>query len=120
MKYSTILLTSILLMGCTERSGQQRPQTIADTVLTNGNVVTIDESRPFASAVAIIGDRITAVGSNEEIAAFVGDATEVIDLQGKTAIPGFIEGHGHFTGVGQQEQMPAIDNNHSRVRDFLG
>ncbi len=73
---------------------------VADLVLRNGNVTTVDEDQPRAEAVAITADRITAVGSNAEIAAYIGDGTEVIDLAGSTAIPGLIEGHGHYTSFG--------------------
>jgi hypothetical protein len=77
----------------------------ADLVLTNGKIVTVDASLPEAEAVAIQGDRIVAVGSSADIEAFVGGATEVIDLQGRLAIPGFIEGHGHYVGLGQSKMI---------------
>ncbi len=73
----------------------------ATMVLRHGKVVTLDDAVPEAQAVAIRGDRIVAVGTDEEIAPYVGESTEVIDLAGQLAIPGFIESHGHFTGVGQ-------------------
>jgi predicted amidohydrolase YtcJ len=73
---------------------------VADLVLTNGNVVTVDPSQPAAEAVAVTGDRITAVGSAADIDSYIGADTEVIDLGGQTAIPGFIEGHGHYTSFG--------------------
>ena len=73
----------------------------ATMVVRNGKIVTADEGRPEAQAMAIRGDTIVALGTNEEIAPYVGDTTEVIDLNGLLAVPGFIEGHGHFTGVGQ-------------------
>jgi predicted amidohydrolase YtcJ len=73
----------------------------ADIVLRNGRIVTVDEARPEAEAVAIRGHTIVAVGTDAEIARHVGRATRVIDLGGRLAIPGFIEGHGHFMGVGQ-------------------
>ena len=73
----------------------------ADLVLRNGKVVTMDAKHPQAQAVAITGDKITAVGSNAEIQAYVGPKTRVIDLQGHLAIPGFNESHGHFTGLGE-------------------
>ena len=79
---------------------EQSTHAVADLVLTNGNVVTVDNNTPNAEAVAVIGDRIAEVGSAAAIAAYIGDDTEVIDLEGKTAIPGFIEGHGHFTSFG--------------------
>ncbi len=72
----------------------------ADLVLRNGNVVTVDDTKPAAEAIAIIGDRIHAVGDNEFVGSFVGEHTEVIDLAGRTAVPGFIEGHGHYTSFG--------------------
>ena len=75
----------------------------ATLVLTNGRIVTVDSARPEAQAVAIAGDRIIAVGTNAEIQRLVTAATQVIDLQGRLAIPGFIEGHGHFTGLGQSK-----------------
>ncbi len=62
----------------------------ADMVLRNGTIVTVDEAVPEVEALAVRGDRIIALGSNEEISAYVGDRTEVIDLEGRTAIPGFI------------------------------
>lgn len=72
----------------------------ADLVLRNGKVVTVDEKNPVAQAIAVRGDAIVAVGSNKEIEQYVGDRTHVIDLGGKLVVPGFIEGHGHFTGIG--------------------
>jgi predicted amidohydrolase YtcJ len=72
----------------------------ADLVIRNGKVVTMDTTKPAADAIAIRGGRIEAVGTNAEIAKYVGPSTKVIDLGGKLAIPGFIEGHGHFTGLG--------------------
>jgi predicted amidohydrolase YtcJ len=72
----------------------------ADLVLRNGRVLTVDDRMPEAQAVAARAGRIVFVGSNADAARFVGASTRVIDLAGKLAIPGFIEGHGHFTGVG--------------------
>ncbi|HEX6941036.1 MAG TPA: amidohydrolase [Longimicrobiales bacterium] len=77
----------------------------ADLVLVNGKVVTVDASRPEAEAVAIAGDTIVAVGSDREIRRYVGANTEVIDLDGRLAIPGFIEGHGHFMGLGRAQMI---------------
>jgi predicted amidohydrolase YtcJ len=72
----------------------------ADLVLTNGRIVTVEDARPEAAALAVRGDRIEALGSADEIKRLIGPSTTVIDLQGRLAIPGFIESHGHFTGVG--------------------
>lgn len=79
----------------------------ADLVLRNGRVATADDAMPEAEAIAVTGDRIVAVGSSEDIARHVGEATKVIDLEGRLAIPGFIEGHGHFAYLGHA--MMALD-----------
>jgi len=73
----------------------------ADLVLRNGKIVTVDSAHPEAQAIAITGDRITAVGSDADIERYAGPNTKTIDLQGQLAIPGFIESHGHFTGLGE-------------------
>jgi predicted amidohydrolase YtcJ len=100
MKIRAIVFFTVLLVGCGSESDTTATHPVADLVLTNGNVVTVDESQPFAEALAVNGDRIVAVGSSSDIGAYIGDATQVIDLQGQTAIPGLIEGHGHYTSFG--------------------
>ncbi len=72
----------------------------ADLVLKNGKLLTMDPARPVAAALAVSGDRIVAVGSDAEIDRLRGEGTRVIDLAGKTASPGFVDGHAHFTGIG--------------------
>ena len=82
---------------------QQPASPPADLVLSNGKVVTVEDGMPEAQAIAVVGDRIAAIGSNADIKRHVGPKTQVIDLKGQLVIPGFIEGHGHFTGVGQAQ-----------------
>src|SRR5262245_27866769 len=82
---------------------QQPASPPADLVLTNGKIVTVEEGMPEAQAIAVVGDRIAALGSSADIKRHVGPKTQVIDLKGQLVLPGFIEGHGHFTGVGQAE-----------------
>ncbi len=77
----------------------------ADLVLRNGKIVTLDAAKPQAEAIAITAGKIVAVGSNAQIAREIQPTTKVIDLGGKLAIPGFIEGHGHFMGIGQSKMM---------------
>ncbi|MEK6755614.1 MAG: amidohydrolase [Bacteroidota bacterium] len=79
-------------------AAQERP---ADLVIRNGKIVTMDANKPLALALAVRGDVIVAVGTDKEIQPYVGATTKVINLNGKLAIPGFIEGHGHFMGIGQ-------------------
>lgn len=77
----------------------------ADLVLLDGHIVTVDEGRPTAQAVACRADRIVAVGTSEEIRRWIGPATRTLDLHGATVVPGFIESHGHFVGLGQSKMI---------------
>src|SRR5712692_3050772 len=68
----------------------------ADLVLVNGKVVTVDDRFTIAEALAVAGERVTAVGRNAEIEKLKGPATRVIDLGGRTVIPGLIDNHAHY------------------------
>ena len=72
----------------------------ADLVLRNGRIITMDNRWPQVSALAVKGDRISAVGSDRDMLRYTGMETQVIDLKGMLTIPGFIEGHGHFFSLG--------------------
>lgn len=91
---SMLIFVSCLILSCSQ-SVQQ-----ADLVLHNGTIYTMNEALPQAEAVATRDGKIVFVGSNADVQAWIGDATEVIDLQGKTTTPGFIESHGHLMGIG--------------------
>lgn len=97
MKHLVLICSVICLASC---GGAPSEGPTADLVLLNGNVLTVDAETPRAEAIAVQGDRILAVGDNDEIARYVTDQTRVVDLVGQTAIPGFIEGHGHYTSFG--------------------
>jgi len=73
----------------------------ASLVLRNGKIATMNPAAPLAQAIAVRGDRVAALGSNRDASQWIGPATRVIDLHGMLAIPGFIEGHGHFTSLGE-------------------
>lgn len=94
-------LAFLLLPAC-QPDGAGEP---ADLVLTNGKIVTMDPDVPEAEAMAVKGYTILAVGSVREMAAHVGPGTRVIDLEGKLAVPGFIDSHGHYMGLGQSKMM---------------
>ncbi len=96
MKNYFSLFVLLVFFSC----GEQQPKEGVDMVLFNGNVITMDSVSPKVQAVAIKDHRIQSIGNDKEIKALIGDNTEVIDLKGQTAIPGFIEGHGHFSGLG--------------------
>ncbi len=72
---------------------------LAEIIFTGADVVTMDEARPSAQAVAIAAGRIVGVGSAAEIQGFKGEATRVIDLKEKALLPGFVDGHSHFFQV---------------------
>ena len=71
-----------------------------DTVYLNGEIVTMDEAAPSAEAVAVRGDEIVAVGSSAEVEALAGPGTQVVDLAGRTMVPGFYAPHDHFPWAG--------------------
>lgn len=98
MKHLLALLILISLPAA-----QQPAAEPATLVLRNGKIVTVDAKTPEAQAIAVRGDRIAAVGSNADIQRYIGPATQVIDLRGQLAIPGLIESHGHFMGLGQSK-----------------
>jgi hypothetical protein len=78
-------------------------QSRADLVLLHGDLFTVDSQHPRAQAIAVRGNRIAAVGTDAEMQHWVGSKTRVVDLQGRLAIPGFIDGHGHYTGLGESK-----------------
>ena len=81
------------------------PEGVAELVLSNGKIATLDEGNAVVSALAVRDGRIAAVGADEEVGGWIGEGTRVIDLAGRLAIPGFIEGHGHFMGLGNAKMI---------------
>ena len=77
----------------------------ADLILTNGKVITVDEKFSITEAVAVKGDRIMAVGKAKDIEKLKGKKTEVVDLEGKTVLPGLYDSHLHMIGTGQALQL---------------
>ncbi len=75
--------------------------TSADLALIGGNILTMNSSQPIAEAVAVKGDRIIKVGTNDEIRQLVGKITRVVQLDGKTVVPGFIDTHIHVVDYGR-------------------
>src|ERR671931_2945241 len=72
----------------------------ADLILTNGKIITVNDTFQIAQAVAVKGARIVAVGSNGDITKLAGPNTQRIDLHGKSMVPGFIDNHAHFQEEG--------------------
>ena len=102
-------LCAMLLFG-TLRDAAAQPS--ADLVLVNGKVWTVSEAEPRAEAVACRGNRIAAVGSNDEIRKWIGPATKVIDAGGKLVLPGFNDAHVHFFSGG--ESLAGVQLRHAK------
>lgn len=94
-KFYFLALLGLILFSCSSNNVDP-----ADMVFTNGTVYTVDEANPKGSAVAVKDGLILAVGSSEDLAKYIGESTEVIDLEGKTMTPGLIESHAHLMGIG--------------------
>jgi predicted amidohydrolase YtcJ len=125
---SAVLASSIALtLGC---KSSPSPADTADLIYTNGNIITMDDALPSAKGVAIKDGKILLVGSDEDVLKAKGDKTRVIDLAGKTMIPGFVDSHSHFSAVGLQaisanllpppdgavQSIPALQQT---LRDFM-
>jgi predicted amidohydrolase YtcJ len=93
------LLALLCLMGAIT------PQQPADLVLRGGKVAVVDDEFTIAQAIAVRGYEVVAIGTDTEMDAYIGGDTEVIELDGRLAIPGFIEGHGHFLGLGRAKMI---------------
>lgn len=94
------LTASLILFAVVSCGKKELP---ADLVIRGGTIYTVDPGQPKAEAVAIRDGKIVAVGSTAVVENFIGDRTQLLELQGRVATPGFIEGHGHLMGVGYNE-----------------
>ena len=92
----------------------------ADIVFINGEVITVDQKNSIAEALAVKGNRISAVGTNQEMKVFIGEETNVIDLQGKSLLPGFIDSHIHLILYGVNQLAVSCKAEHiESVKDLL-
>jgi predicted amidohydrolase YtcJ len=87
----------------------------ADTILLNGNIVTVDQRFSIAQGLAIRGDRIVAVGKNADVLEHQGPGTKIIDLKKQTVIPGLIDNHAHFIRAPEHDEL-RLDGVTSRAR----
>jgi len=99
---TTALVLGVLIVGVAilSKMAIRLPAPPDHQVFINGDVLTMDASSRIVEAVSVRGERIEAVGSTDEIMALVSNQTEVVDLRGRTLMPGFIDAHGHFPGSG--------------------
>lgn len=97
------IATLLAISGTSIASSAQ--QAAPDLILSNGKIITVDERFSIAQAVAVRGDRIVAVGTNQQITALAGPSTRRIDLQGRAVTPGIIDNHAHFMEEGAYWQL---------------
>ncbi len=111
-----LLLSGLAVTACSGPAPEP-----ADLVLLSGRVVTMDPDQPEGEALAARNGRIVAVGTDRAIRDHVGPDTEVVDLGGRLAIPGFIESHGHFMGVGDAQLILKLGEveNWNRIVDMV-
>jgi len=98
LKYRFVLMSMIVVFGCSHEQS-------ATLAIINGKILTMNPSQPEAEALAVNGRTILAVGTMQDIDGYIGPETKVIDLNGKLAIPGLIEGHGHFLSIGEAKMI---------------
>lgn len=92
------MLSLLCVIGCQHKVNKEAA---ADTIYVNGDIITMEgDSADYVEAVAIKDGKILFVGSRAEADKLKGDSTKVVDLQGKTLLPAFLDGHGHFYNVG--------------------
>jgi len=100
-KAPVVIACCLALVTFTSAQSNSPLHKSADLVLYNGKVITVEQYQPQAKAVAMVGNRIVAVGLDTTIKRWIGPHTRAIDLHGMTVVPGFIDSHAHFLGTGE-------------------
>ncbi|MFT4712222.1 MAG: putative amidohydrolase YtcJ [Candidatus Azotimanducaceae bacterium] len=126
MKSMTAIFYICLMTACSQEKMVQ-----ADAIYIDGKIITINDVQPLAEAIAIKDGLILAVGHSADILKYKGAETKVVELAGKTVVPGFVDAHSHFAGVGTQaivaNLLPAPDGSvntiaelQATLRDYIG
>jgi predicted amidohydrolase YtcJ len=120
--YGRLVLLGVAFAGLAACGAESATDSAADLILLNGDVYTMEEDHPWASAVVITGNTITAVLDDDQAAEeYRGPETRVIDLEGKFVVPGFIDGHVHFNNAGgliNDANLMAVADNEGLVREM--
>jgi predicted amidohydrolase YtcJ len=117
----TIVCLLIMLSLCLPLAHAQNSG--ADIIFMNGNVYTGNDSAPHAEAIAVKGDKIIFVGSNDSVKRYINAQTRVIDLKGRTVVPGMTDAHCHLMGIGEREMsfnlegVASLDELLSRLKE---
>lgn len=99
MKFRYVMLCTLIFAAMFAITGRAQ---VAEVVFYNGKIWTVDKNNPQAEAIAVAGERILELGTNEKIKKYIGENTRHVDLKGKILLPGFIDNHVHFVGGGLQ------------------
>src|SRR5689334_19544069 len=117
-KLSKWPVAAIVLVGMSATLHAQAP----DLIFHNGKVLTVDSNFSIAQAVAVTGDKITTVGTNDAVLATAGPNTQKIDLKGRTMIPGLIDTHRHMYGAAESTYgaLIPLEDHHRFLIDWRG
>ncbi|CAA9243766.1 MAG: FIG00481917: hypothetical protein [uncultured Chthoniobacterales bacterium] len=113
-----LIAFSIVALAATSSSGVTRAAEIAETIFVNANVYTGSDRAPRAEAVAVKNGRVLLVGKNEAVRKLADKATRVVDLAGRTVVPGLTDAHCHIFGIGEREMHLNLEGTSTR-EDFL-
>ena len=111
----TMLLHRALVIGSIALGSLPALAQTADKALINGKIITVDDRFTIGQAIAIRGQRVVKVGSNAEIERLTGPSTQIIDLAGRTVIPGLIDNHSHWVRAAEHDEL-RFDGVTSRAR----
>ncbi len=107
--YKIMVVLGIFLWSCNNNSGKEAGNAESTetanptTVYFGGDIITMEgDSAQYAESVAVKDGKILFVGAKDEAVKAAGDGSQMVDLQGKTLVPGFVDGHAHFFGFGAQ------------------
>ena len=107
-------LTAVVYVACAAAAIAAPP----DAVFLNGNIYTADDKQQRVEAVAVTGDRISFVGKTADARKLAGEATRIVDLRGRTVVPGLTDAHCHIFGIGEREMHLNLEGTNSR-EEFL-
>ncbi|MFT4821107.1 MAG: putative amidohydrolase YtcJ [Candidatus Pseudothioglobus sp.] len=113
----TAVVCALALTACS-----QERAIYADVIYIDGNIITVNDAQPSAQAIAIKDGLILAIGKSVELRKYKGIKTKVYDLDDKTVVPGFVDAHSHFGGVGMQavvaNLLPAPDGAVNNIKEL--
>ncbi len=130
MKYHLALACSLLALTACDKAPVQTAKTLplqvsyADAIYYGGDILTMTDDKPeYAQAIATKGEKIIFVGNKDKALEYKFGKTKLIDLQGKTLMPGFVDGHSHVYGVGLQAMvanvLPSPDGDANSVEQIV-